>query len=43
LNAEVEERRERRGEERREAGCKLIAGLGTRTEKLYERLKWDMH
>jgi hypothetical protein len=34
LNAEVGERRE-------EAGCKLIAGLDTRTKKLCERDKWS--
>jgi hypothetical protein len=39
LNAEVEEG----GKERGEAGYKLTAGLGTRTNKLCERDKWAMY
>ena len=39
MNADIEERREERGE----AGCKLTADLDTRTEKLYERDRWAMY
>jgi hypothetical protein len=35
-------RREERRGERREAGCKVTTGLGTRTEKLCENDKWVM-
>jgi hypothetical protein len=43
LNAEVEEREEKRREEKRGVGCKLTASFDTRTKKVCEIDKWAIY